>query len=66
MCKIEIDALKISDISLAFCLVHVLKCVQRKLVRADQNKSGALLEFPMRTAMHGKSRVSSAIFVCNN
>ena len=24
---------------------------------------GALLESPMRTAMHGKSRVSTAIFV---
>ena len=29
--------------------------------RADQNTGGALLEFPTRTAMHGKSRVSSAI-----
>ena len=29
--------------------------------RADQNTGGALLEFPVRTAMHGKSRVSSAI-----
>ena len=29
--------------------------------RADQNTGGALFEFPMRTAMHGKSRVSSAI-----
>ena len=34
-------------------------CVSR--IRADQNTGGALLEFPMRTAMHGKSRVSSAI-----
>ena len=34
--------------------------------RADQNKGGAFLEFPMRTAMHGKSRVSSAISVCDN
>ena len=32
------------------------------LTRADQNTGGALLEFPMRTAMHGKSRVSS----CHN
>ena len=31
--------------------------------RADQNKGDALLEFPMRTAMHEKSRVSSAISV---
>ena len=30
---------------------------------ADQNTSGALLESPMRTAMHGKSRVSSVISV---
>ena len=34
--------------------------------RRDQNTGGALLEFPMRTAMHGKSRVSSAISVCDN
>ena len=34
--------------------------------RADQNTGGELLEFPMRTAMHGKSRVSSAICVCHN
>ena len=32
-------------------------------IRADQN---TLLEFPVRTAMHGKSRVSSAISVCDN
>ena len=31
------------------------------LGRADQNTGGALLEFPVRTAMHGKSRISSAI-----
>ena len=31
------------------------------LHRADQNTSGALLEFPMRTAMHGKFRFLSAI-----
>ena len=29
--------------------------------RADQNTGSALLEFLVRTAMHGKSRVSSAI-----
>ena len=29
--------------------------------RADKNTGGALLESPMRTAMHGKSRISSAI-----
>ena len=34
--------------------------------RADQNTGGALLKFPKRTAMHGKSRVSSAIYVCDN
>ena len=34
--------------------------------RADQNTGGALLEFPLRTAMQGKSRVSSAISVCDN
>ena len=33
--------------------------------RVDQNTGGALLEFPMRTAMHGKFRVSSAISVCD-
>ena len=31
------------------------------LTRADQKTGGALLEFSGRTAMHGKSRVSSAI-----
>ena len=31
------------------------------LPRADQNTGGALLEFLVRTAMHRKSRVSSAI-----
>ena len=35
---------------------YVLDCA-----RADQNTGGALLEFPMRTAMHLKSSVSSAI-----
>ena len=34
--------------------------------RADQNTGGTLLEFPMRTAMHGKSRVSSAISAIMN
>ena len=34
--------------------------------RADQNTGVALLKFPMRTAMHGKSRVSSVISVWNN
>ena len=34
--------------------------------RAAQNTDSALLEFPMRIAMHGKSRVSSAISVCDN
>ena len=32
----------------------------------DQNKDSARLEFPMRTAVHGKSRVSSAISICHN
>ena len=31
------------------------------VTRADQKTGGALLEFSGRTAMHGKSRVSSAI-----
>ena len=31
--------------------------------RADQNTSSALLESPVRTAMHGKSRISSVISV---
>ena len=34
--------------------------------RADQNTGGALLDFPMRTAMQRKSRVLSAISVCDN
>ena len=36
------------------------------LGRADQNMGGALLEFSTRTAMHGTSCVSSAIYVWNN
>ena len=35
-------------------------------IRADENTGGALLEFSMRTGMHGKSRVSYAISVCDN
>ena len=34
-------------------------------IRADQNTGSALLEFPMRTPMHGKSGVSSEISVCD-
>ena len=34
---------------------------EENCIRADQNTGGALLEFPVRTAMHGKSRVSPAI-----
>ena len=30
------------------------------ITRTDQNTGGALLESPVRTAMHGKSRVLSA------
>ena len=30
------------------------------------DQGGALLEFPIRTAMHGEYRVSSAIFVFDN
>ena len=36
------------------------------MARADLNKGGALLEFSIRTAMHGTSCVSSAISVWNN
>ena len=34
-----------------------------EVTRADQNTGGALLESPMRTDMHGKSRVLSAVSV---
>ena len=34
--------------------------------RTDQNTGGALMEFSMRTAMHGLSRFSSAISVSDN
>ena len=50
---------KISEVAPTNAL-HLYKVVQ---TRADQNTGGALLESPMRTAMHGKSRVSSAISV---
>ena len=33
--------------------------------RADQNTGGALLEIPMKTVMHEKSRVSSGICLQN-
>ena len=36
---------------------------ERGRIGADQNTGGSLLEFPMRTVMHGKFRVSSAISV---
>ena len=35
-----------------------------RYTRADQNTGGKLLEFSMKTALHGTSRVSSAISVC--
>ena len=38
----------------------------KALDRTDQNMGGTLLEFPTRIAIHGKSRVSSAISVCDN
>ena len=46
--------------------VHIRKITLARRVtqgctRADQDTGGALLEFPVRTAMHGKSRVSFAI-----
>ena len=34
--------------------------------KADGNTGDTRLEFPMRTVMHWKSRVLSAISVCNN
>ena len=40
------------------------------LIKEDQNTGGggggALFEFFMRTAMHGRNLVSSAISVCHN
>ena len=39
----------------------VPKVIWLLVTRADQNTGGALLEFPVRTAMHEESRVSSAI-----
>ena len=38
-----------------------VSCDQVDSNRADQNTGDALLEVPVRTAMHWKSRVSSAI-----
>ena len=35
------------------------------VIGADQNTGGALLEFSIRTAMHGTSGLSSAISVCH-
>ena len=47
-------------------LIDALLLEKIRHIRADQNTGGALLGFPMRTAMHGKSRASSAISVCDN
>ena len=41
-------------------------CSAMVTTRVYQNTGGALLEVPIRTPMHGKSRVSSAISVCDN
>ena len=37
--------------------------VHEHSTRADQNMGGSILKSPVRTAMHKKSRVSSAISV---
>ena len=49
--------------TILICRAILMICLEN---RADQNTGGALLEFPMRTAIYGKSRVSSAISVCDN
>ena len=43
-----------------------VKCIFFDLNQGGSKQWRPLLEFPMRTAMHGKSRVSSAISVCDN
>ena len=43
------------------CWRLTLRCI-----RADQNTGDSLSKFSMRTSMHGTSRVSSAISVCDN
>ena len=54
-------------IRVTFCMLSPdMERIQFGETRANQNTGGALLEFPMRTAMHGKSRVSSAISFCHN
>ena len=39
----------------------LLQLLKDGKIRADQNTGGALLKFPVRTAMHGKSQFSSAV-----
>ena len=46
-------------------VVNTVRLVDSQFIkiRADQNTGGTLLESSMRIAMHGKSRVSSAMSV---
>ena len=43
------------------CFNNFTKITRFVYTRADQNEGSARLESPMRTAMHGKSRVLSVI-----
>ena len=48
--------------------IHALKVltVSVKYLQGGSKHGSPLLPFLMRTAMHGKSRLSSAISVCDN
>ena len=59
-----------SDIELALTLNNSITLLVDSSrpgeTRADQKTDGALFEFPMRTAIHGKTCASAAISVCDN
>ena len=40
--------------------------VSSGMIGVDQNTAGTLLDFSLRTAMHGTSRISSALSVSHN
>ena len=54
------------DVCLNSSAQRLMVKLHKSQIRADQNTGGALLEFAMKAAMHGKSRAMSAISVCQN
>ena len=58
---LSLSKLPSSNILHYFSKIKQVIAVYVGIIRANQNTGGALLEVPVRTAMHGKSCVSSAI-----